>query len=330
MRLGLLAAGLAGLLLATALIAWFGSGEVVAAVLAAGWRGIAAISLVHLVSTLLCALAWRLVVPGARRSTAFCCYARWVREAVGNLLGLLPVAGEIVGARLLVIAGVRRVQAAASVVVDLTTETLSQVAFTLLGLALLIAGRSDVSVPWILLILGASIPAASVVFVARSRRALGLVEAAAQGIARSLKIALPRGHPTLAEAVHALFRRRAAIAASMLLHLAAWLVAALEVWLALHFMGRAVTFGDALVIESLMWAIRSAVFIVPSGFGIQEGGYVLIGTLLGLEPEAALALSLVKRGRDLVLGLPALLAWQASEGGRLRRARADADEEHAS
>jgi len=77
-----------------------------------------------------------------------------VREGVGNLLGLLPVAGEIVGARLLVIAGVRRVQAVASVVVDMTTETLSQIAFTLLGLALLLAMRADVSVQWILLILG--------------------------------------------------------------------------------------------------------------------------------------------------------------------------------
>src|SRR5438094_407824 len=144
MRLGLLAAGLAGLLLATALIAWFGSGEVAGAVVAAGGRGIIAVAVVHLSATLLCALAWRLLVPRSGPSFAQCGYARWVREGVGNLLGLLPVAGEIVGARLLVVAGLPRTLAVASVVADLTTETVSQVVFTLLGLALLIAGRSDV------------------------------------------------------------------------------------------------------------------------------------------------------------------------------------------
>ena len=36
--------------------------------------------------------------------------------------------------------------------------------------------------------------------------------------------------------------------------------------------------------------------------------------LFGIGADAALALSLIKRGRDLVIGVPALLAWQALEG----------------
>jgi len=43
--------------------------------------------------------------------------------------------------------------------------------------------------------------------------------------------------------------------------------------------------------------------------------------LFGLPPEMALALSLLKRGRDLAIGIPALLAWQALEGGALFRRR---------
>jgi hypothetical protein len=39
----------------------------------------------------------------------------------------------------------------------------------------------------------------------------------------------------------------------------------------------------------------------------------------------ALALSLLKRARDLVIGVPALVVWQAIENGRLwRRARGGA------
>ena len=47
--------------------------------------------------------------------------------------------------------------------------------------------------------------------------------------------------------------------------------------------------------------------------------YVLIGASFGLTPEMALAVSLLKRARDLVIGLPALGVWQAVEGGYLWR-----------
>jgi hypothetical protein len=40
---------------------------------------------------------------------------------------------------------------------------------------------------------------------------------------------------------------------------------------------------------------------------VQEGGYLLLGPLAGLPPDAALALSLAKRTRELLLGLPGLL-----------------------
>src|SRR5262249_2544834 len=161
----------------------------------------------------------------------------------------------IVGARILTVAGLPRTLAAAAVVADLTAETVSQVVFTFLGLALLIAGRSDVSAEWLLLIIVASIPAIMGIFVACSRRCLALVERGAQGIARSVRLVLPPGRPTLAEAVRSVFRRRGLFVSSSLLHFVAWLIGGLEVWLALRFMGRGVSLHDAVVIESLMWAI---------------------------------------------------------------------------
>jgi hypothetical protein len=61
---------------------------------------------------------------------------------------------------------------------------------------------------------------------------------------------------------------------------------------------------------------------VPNSVGVQEGAYVLLGSAFGLTPEMALALSLVKRARDLVIGLPTIALWQALEGSRLWRRRA--------
>jgi hypothetical protein len=68
-------------------------------------------------------------------------------------------------------------------------------------------------------------------------------------------------------------------------------------------------------------AIRGAAFAVPGGFGVQEGGLVLLGHLMGLAPETALALSLVKRVPDVALGLPGLAAWHWIEVRQLLGAR---------
>jgi putative membrane protein len=329
MRLGLVLAGFAGLFLATILIGWYGWSDVAGAVSAAGWRGIAALCIVQIFSIALCAVGWRTLLPGGREQPlSLWCYARWLREAVGNLLGILPVAGEIVGARLLAISGLSRSAATSTVVADFATESLSQAVFTVLGLVLFILDRTNSSPEWLWLGLGAAIPAASVLFIARSRRALVLVGATAQTLARSPKLNLTGSNQSLCDAVHALFRRRAAIARSVAFHFVCWVLGAAQIWLALRFMGRPIDWDDALILESLVCAIRGAVFIVPSGIGVQEGGYVVIGALFGLSPEVALALSLVKRARDLVLGVPALVAWQALEGGRLRRAAALARMHH--
>jgi hypothetical protein len=55
--------------------------------------------------------------------------------------------------------------------------------------------------------------------------------------------------------------------------------------------------------------------------GVQEGAYLLLGAGFGLTPEMSLALSLLKRGRDLAIGLPTIAIWQAIESNRLWRRR---------
>jgi hypothetical protein len=67
--------------------------------------------------------------------------------------------------------------------------------------------------------------------------------------------------------------------------------------------------------------VRSVAFMVPMAAGVQEGGYLVVGAAFGLPPDQALALSLLKRGRDLALGVPALIGWQVMEGGQWWRDR---------
>jgi uncharacterized membrane protein YbhN (UPF0104 family) len=86
-------------------------------------------------------------------------------------------------------------------------------------------------------------------------------------------------------------------------------------------MGHPVTYEQAVIIESLMHAVRGAAFAVPGALGAQEGGLIVLCAIFGVPPEAALALSLVKRIPDLVIGIPGLIAWQAMEGWHFHRAK---------
>ena len=81
------------------------------------------------------------------------------------------------------------------------------------------------------------------------------------------------------------------------------------------------TFMNAVILQSTVLTVRNVAFAIPSGLGVQEGGYVLIGSLLGIDGTTALALSLIARVRELALGIPGIISWQLIEGRRLLRAR---------
>ena len=103
------------------------------------------------------------------------------------------------------------------------------------------------------------------------------------------------------------------------------LLRAARSWLdsALYAMDLPASLLNALILQSTVFTIRSAAFAVPGGLGVQEGGYVLVGSLLGIPGESAFALSLIARLRELGFGIPGLIAWQVIEGRRLLSARAE-------
>jgi uncharacterized membrane protein YbhN (UPF0104 family) len=106
-----------------------------------------------------------------------------------------------------------------------------------------------------------------------------------------------------------------------LIHLVAWVASGLSAWLALRVAGVSVGPLAILALEALVGALKSAAVVAPMGIGVQEAGYAFLGPLFGLGPEMALALSLVRRARDVIVGVPVLIAWQGLEGRRLALAR---------
>jgi putative membrane protein len=113
-------------------------------------------------------------------------------------------------------------------------------------------------------------------------------------------------------AVSEIYGRIGPVVASFLLSLLGWLVGCGEVYLILELIHQPAGWVNCLLLESLGQAIRGAAFAIPGALGVQEGGYLLMAPLVGLPPDVALALSLSKRARELLLGLPGLLYLQLS------------------
>ncbi len=94
---------------------------------------------------------------------------------------------------------------------------------------------------------------------------------------------------------------------------------AVEIWVAAWLMGHPISPSDAVMFIGIISTLRAAAFVVPGGLGVQEVAYTLLGPLVGLGPDIALALSFASRARELMTGVPALMVWQVIEGRSLRQ-----------
>ena len=317
MKFGVAFGAVLGVLAAALIVAWYGLAAVGDALELAGWAGLAAIAAYHFLPMGLCALAWRALFLDARPSAGQFLWIRWVRDAGSDLLALLPGGGELLGIRAMKLAGIEVGAATASTVVDVTVEMMAQIAFTVLGLAILLDRPAGPLVPWTLLGLAAIIPMAAALFFAQRLGLIGLIERFADKLAAGYGWTALVHVSGLEARVHRLYRNRAAIARAFGIHFLAWIVGVGEAGIALAMMGVRPGLGSLIVLESLTFAIRTAAFFVPAAAGVQEGGYVLLGGALGIAPEFALALSLLKRGRELLLGTAALVLWHSVESRRL-------------
>jgi putative membrane protein len=318
MKVGFVLTAIIGLVVATAIIGYIGFGAVFTSLAAIGWRGFGFLCAYAALPYAVLGTAWFVLIAGATlHQWGTLVWARLLREAASELLPFTQVGGFLVGARAAAIQGITGSVALATTVVDVTTELISQLGFTGLGITILVmrlGGKSSGSD-----LIGASLiglaltSAAAIGFIALQRHGMGFVE----GLARRFVPSAVAGTGELRLAFIELYRRRARLALSIGLHFVSWIASAAGIWFALRVTGVQINLSDMLAIESLVLAVRSATFFAPMGVGVQEAAYALIGPLFGLTLEMSLAVSILKRARELAIGLPALLIWQGLEGRRL-------------
>jgi putative membrane protein len=314
-------------LLVAYLIIDSGAVEVAHAMLVVGWWLIP-ITLFHLVPLVFSALSWRELLPAASRLSAFAViWIRWIRESINALLPVASIGGDVASVRLAHLRGVPGAPAAASMVVDTTVGVLTQLIFVLSGVGLLLmrsTERGALAAASTVLIGAGIFVVAIAAFVLFQHRGLFL------GLAKFTRRLLPeKWRPAFAadaaavdDAVVAAYRSGRVMLRASLLRLIGWAAGAGEVWLVMQSLGQPVGMVDAYILESLSSGVRAAAFMVPGALGALEGSFVLFGALLGLPADAALAIALSKRVRELALGVPGLLVWHWIEGHHLLRPHA--------
>jgi putative membrane protein len=300
-----------GILLFAGLLVSQGLPAIMATLARAGW-GLLLVALFHLLPLMLdavaiCVLFERKIARGTLYDSLL---ARWVGESANSLMPAGQIGGPVLMARHLAHRGMRMEDAAAAITVSTTLQTFAQIAFALIGVVLLgaQAGRS-LDLRTSALIASAFLGVQVGGFYLIQRRGLfsKLTRAARRIFGNRDWSHWVNRAQAIDLAVQGTYRRNGAVTSSFLLSLVGWLVGTGEVYLITMLLGTPVSWRDALLLESLGQAIRGAGFAIPGALGVQEGGYLLLAPLAGLAPDAALALSLAKRARELLLGLPGLL-----------------------
>jgi glycosyltransferase 2 family protein len=315
LRAGLVA--VLGLCLVVYLVERIGFEQVFSAVLAVGWGGFAILCIYALLLFLALGAAWHVLVAGMplSRIGAFA-WGRAVRDSASEILPFSQVGGFVIGARAIILRGIAPPLALASTIVDVTTEMFAQLAYVALGIALLTmhAPRTpfveSLATTAIIGLLLASVAAGAFLFA--QRRGLWI---AGKLASRWLPKA-PLNAEALAVSMAGIYRAPRRVWLSATLHLACWIASAVGTWIALRLIGARADLAAVVAIESLVYAIRSVAFMVPNALGVQEAAYMMLAPLMGVGPELGLAVSLLKRARDIAIGVPTLLIWQFMEGKR--------------
>jgi len=279
--------------------------------------GLLWIVLWRFVAIILLALGWRQLFKASERPAVPGTFlARWVGESVNTLLPVAQVGGEIVRGRLIMRwlgeagAAVPLTIVVGAIIVDMTLNLTGQFALALAGAwhVWRVANRSVLEIG--VACLAALLPLALLAIaqqpavLARAHRGFGRLAGKDRDTG---------GAAEFSTAVRAVYARTGDFLKALAFHLVSAFTRALETWLVLRMMSTPIGVMDAVMVEGLAGAFRTAAFLLPGGLGVQEGALLVISGWIGVPPAQALALALIKRARELLVGGSGLLAWPVIE-----------------
>jgi glycosyltransferase 2 family protein len=307
---------LLGLLVGTLLVGWYGVGRIVSSVLSVGAAGFSLLCVWQIALTIVLGSAWYTIAPLLpKRRVAVFAWGRMVREAAANCLPFSQVGGIVLGACAIKLYGIPWRIGATSTLVDLVIEFLTEIGFGAFGLLIVLARSplKHLTIPVALTLIAIAIP---VVLWQIRRGAAAVLTGLASRIGLWFGLSSHAVAP-LWDELSAMCRRTDRLVIAVLVHLLAWVGKGTGLWICFRLLGADLDLLDALAIEGLLHLTLAAAFFVPGYIGVQEAAFVTFGMIFGLSPEISLAVSLLRRSRDLALGIPILVGWQVVEMRRL-------------
>jgi putative membrane protein len=308
---------IAGLAMLTLLTAYYGFDSVLHAAVTSRWATVLVI-IARAIALGSAGVGWWLLLSPLPRGLPVFVAVRFVRDAINVLFPFAVVGGDVIGARLLTKFGIPINTAIASVLIDIFMQVVGLLIFAVTGVAIVlgIAGTHQLGSTTFVL-LPVALAAVIGFFLALNFGAFDPVVRwlVAQGEKRQWSAF---SHAVdLGDQLQQIWRNHRGLSVSLVIHVAAIFFGASEVWIALLFMGHPVSIAEAIAIEALGQGSRAVAFVLPGGLGVQDGTLVAVCAIFGVPAEVALAMALIKRVPDLVLGLPSLAVWQVFEGRHL-------------
>ena len=322
MRRGTAIALILGVAAVVGAVLYAGAGAVAQAVATLRISGLAALVLLHLPIVVLMGLAWWLAsgdTPPASQSRFV--WARFVRDAAGELLPSLQLGGVVIGLRALG-RGRTITIGAVSASIDGVIELAAKLPYVLAALLALLALAPQ---PRLARLLSLAVATTGVLvgILLLARRSLS---AWLQALARAISARWPGvlsldggpGDRDLQASFDHILSQRGRLRWAFALHLCCWCLGAAEVWVAFRLLGVDLTVAQALAIDGTVVGLRTFGLIVPAAAGVQEASYMLAAAVFGISPAAAIAASFARRARDLVLGVGILGITAARDPGFAR------------
>ena len=271
------------------------------------------IILIHIPTLFFDAMAWKVFIKNENFSILWSFIITWVSQASGKFIPIGTVSGEFIRIYLGTKKGLSFHESSSTVFADLVIATFSLFLISSFSFLVVLSNnviffQNDNSfyiVISLLILLGGCV----FFYFFINRRLLRFF----LNVKNPLNFKLKRNNIKLLLKIdYSLFKissNKLNIFRATITRLLGWISGALEIYVFLMIINVEVSFVDVILIEAFTGLIRSVVFFIPAGLGVQELAFVIIGSHVGLSDSVSFSMAIGRRIREIGVGLPAILTW---------------------
>ncbi len=270
--------------------------------------------LAHIPTLYFDSLAWVILISHKKLSLFWAFIITWVAQTSGKFLPTGNITGEFVRIYLGIKKGLTTTEASSTVFADLVLATFSLFIISAFSLSFILSANMDILYHNYNLYLYFSL---FLIFVAclffywgvRKRILKFCLRNSFRVFKFSFKKKIILNLLKLDFSLFKLSSQKVTVLKALLARLLGWIGGAFEIYVFLWIIGYDASLMDVILLESFASIIRAIAFFIPAGLGVQELAFVLVGEYVGLTGSIAFSLAIGRRLREVMVGVPAIVAW---------------------